>query len=852
VGLLARIGLGKRAHRDSRDPRSDRLEQALRLIDEGMGGERQGRTADALRHYDAAIRLAPQLVRAHLNRGNVLLQMGEAAPAAEAYATALAQDPDCATAHYGLGQAYTRLGQAERAGAAYRRVIALQPEAADAEVALAGVLATLGQPDAALASYDRALQIRPEYAQAHRDRGDLLGNLGRHDKAVASYRRALAIEPADLAANNNLGTALLQLGQFEAAAASFRVALQIDPAIAAVHFNLGNALKDLGQLGDAVTSYRRALEISPDLAVAHCNLANALRDLGQLRDAVISYRRALEISPDLAVAHRNLGGALKGLGQLHDAVASYRQGIAIDPGNAIAHYGLGDALLGLRQLNEAVACYERSLQINPDCAEAHTNLGVAQKLLGQLHDSVASHQRALQINADFAGAHTNLGNTLKDLGRIAEAVASYRRALEIEPELAEAHSNLLLALNYSANHDPEYCLGQARRFGRMLDAKGSQRFRVWKCPPRPARLRVGLVSGDLRDHSVGYFLAGPLAHIDPAQIELIAYPTVDFEDPLTATLRGYFAAWKPLSRKDDAEAARLIYADDLHILLDLSGHTANNRLPVFARRPAPVQCSWLGYFATTGVAQMDHLLGDPYVTPAGEAAHFTEQIWRLPECYLCFAPPNVSLDVGPLPARTRGQIVFGCFNNLAKMNDAVVVLWARVLQAVPNARLFLKTAQLNDPLVRETTMRRLMAHGIAPDRLDLEGSAPRAQLLAAYARVDIALDPYPYPGGTTSAEALWMGVPVVTRRGDRFLAHVGESIAHNAGLAHWIAVDDDDYVAKAVAFAGNLDHLADLRAGLRQQVLRSPLFDARRFARHWEEALWGMWRNGQARGRAPT
>jgi len=285
----------------------------------------------------------------------------------------------------------------------------------------------------------------------------------------------------------------------------------------------------------------------------------------------------------------------------------------------------------------------------------------------------------------------------------------------------------------------------------------------------------------------------------------------------------------------------MIHADGIHVLIDASGHTAGNRLPVFAWKPSPVQVSWLGYFATTGVAEIDYLLGDSFVTPANEAAHFTEKIWRLPESYLCFTPPKLAMEVGPLPALVNGYVTFGCFNNLAKMGDEVVAVWARVLHAVPNSRLFLKTGQLNDVDLYASTCQRFADFGIAADRLIMEGGAPRAELLAAYQRVDIALDPFPYPGGTTSVEAIWMGVPLIARCGDRFLSHMGETINHNAGLADWIALDDDAYVAKAVNFSGDLVQLAGTRARLRQQALESPLFNAPRFARNFETALWGMW-----------
>jgi predicted O-linked N-acetylglucosamine transferase (SPINDLY family) len=597
-----------------------------------------------------------------------------------------------------------------------------------------------------------------------------------------------------------------------------------------------------------MASFQTAVETEPDFAMAHYNLGSVLLALGQPVEAVASYRRALEIKPEFLEAHNNLGNTFKALGRLDEAVVSYRRALELRPDSAEVHSNLGNAFKALGQPGEAVASYRRALKINPDLTEAHYNMGNALQDLGQFDDAMACFNRALRDNPGYVDAHNNLGNTLKDLGQFDDAAASYRRALEIKPDFAMAYSNLLFSLNYSASSDTiPHCLEEARRYGQMLEQKkGVKRFVAWSCPPEPKRLRVGLVSGDLRNHPVGYFLEGILEHLDASRVELIAYPTVDKSDEITDAIRPRFAAWTPLAGKSDEAAARLIHADGVHVLLDLSGHTANNRLPIFAWKPAPVQSSWLGYFATTGISGIDYILGDPYVTPAEEASHFTERIWRLPECYLCFTPPKFALAVESLPTLSAGHITFGSFNNLAKINDAVVALWARVLQAVLGSRLFLKSPQLNDLKVCETTRQRFADRGIASDRLILEGPSPRGELLASYKCVDIALDPFPYPGGTTSLEGLWMGVPVITRRGDRFLSHVGESIAHNAGLSDWIAVGDEDYVLRASKFAANLGDLATLRAGLRQRMLVSPLFNAPRFARHFEAALWGMWESRQS------
>ncbi|MGZ5859128.1 MAG: O-linked N-acetylglucosamine transferase, SPINDLY family protein, partial [Burkholderiaceae bacterium] len=618
----------------------------------------------------------------------------------------------------------------------------------------------------------------------------------------------------------------------------------INPNYAAAYNNLGIALGEQSCFGEAEASYRHALEISPELPEVFFNLGKLLQEQSRYAEAEASYVRAIAIKADYADAHNNLGNTLREQNRLVESEASYRRALQIKPDYAEAHNNLGITLHAQDRFSDAEICYLRALEIKPDFAEAFGNLGNTHKEQGRFADAEVDFRRALELKPDYAEAYYNMGNLLKDQGHFAQAETGYRQALAIKPDFADARSNLLFTLNYSANHAPAYCLDEARQYGRMLERRTGNRFSTWSCASQPERLRVGIVSADLRNHPVGYFLEGLLRHIDPSRVELIAYPSQRKEDELTARIRPFFWAWKPIAHID-AIAADEIHSDGVHVLLDLSGHTAENRLPLFALQPAPVQASWLGYFATTGVAQMNYLLGDPYVTPPDEEKHFSETVWRLPESYLCFTPPDVALDVGPLPVLSVGSITFGCFNNLTKMSDDVVALWARVLQAVPGSRLFLKTKQLNDLPVREQTQQRFAMHEIAADRLILEGSSPRVDLLKAYHRVDIALDPFPYPGGTTSVEGLWMGVPVITLKGDRFLSHVGESIAHNAGLADWIVADDDAYVAKAVEHTSNLERLASLRSRLRQQVLASPLFDAARFARHFEDALWSMWQQRQ-------
>jgi len=745
------------------------------LLAQGLELEQRGQPEEALRRYDQAIALAPNLARAHFNRGTILLDRGDAQDALEAFTKAVQYKPDSAGAHFNIGSAHARLNHHEAAALAYRRAIALRPDFADAEIALGGALEELGQDEAAAASYRRALKIRPHHAHAHEKHLSLLKRLGRSSELLIAYRQMLEFDPDNVDWLNNLGA----------------------------------AQRKEGQLKDAAASFRRALLVAPDDVLAHNNLGATLRSLGQLTDAAQSYRRALEIQPNFIEVHHNLGNLLADLGQIELSVASYR----------------------------------RALAINPDFAESLTAMGVIFQMQGRFDEAIDCHRRALAIKPDDADIHRNLGNTLQDLGQLESSLESTRRALELRPDSSEAYNNLLFTHNYLADRPASDMLFEARRFGDML-ARSAHRQLVWANTPDPNRkLRVGLVSGDLCNHPVGHFLEGVVAALasTAAGLELFAYPTRGCDDALSQRIKASCSAWHPVVGLSDEHAAEQIRNDGIDILIDLSGHTAYNRLPVFAWKPAPVQLSWLGYFATTGVSEIDYLLADPWTLPPGEENYFTEQIWRLPETRLCFTSPDAEVEVSSLPAQANGFITFGCFNNLTKMNDAVVAMWARVLNAIPASRLFLRGRQIRALPGQRKVIERFALHGIAADRLILEDYGSRESYLAAYQRVDIALDPFPYPGGATTAEALWMGVPVLTLAGERFLSRQGVGLLMNAGLPEWVANDPSDYVARAVAHAGDLQGLARLRAGLRQQVLASPVFDAPRFAVHFEAALRGMW-----------
>ena len=637
-----------------------------------------------------------------------------------------------------------------------------------------------GDLQAAELLYAKVLNADSNHPVALHYSGVLAQQRGNAELAIELIGRALAVRPNDAEAHFNLGTILQQQGKLRAAAGSYREALRLAPKAVETHINLANTLKDLGETDEALECYRHATSIRPDDVVAQFNFGNLCRDLGNPREAVDHYRSAIRTRPEFAEAHNNLGNALKDLGDL----------------------------------GEALACYRRALAIRPSYAEAQFNLG----------------------------------NALRERGDIDAALECYRAALAIRSDYADAYTNMLFVHAYHGTLAPRDYLSLARGWERACVPEPERASASRRAFDRPTlagrRLRLGYVSGDFRTHAVSYFVEQLFIHHDRARIELFAYSTSAERDAVTDRLQGLVEHWSPVAGVPDSVLRDRIDADGIDVLVDLSGHTAYSRQGVFARRAAPVQAHYLGYMASTGLSEMDYWIGDEILTPPDADTQHSERIWRLPRVWVAYEGKADAPAPAGLLRPDDGPVRVGGFNHLAKLTPATFKLWAALLRELPQAKLLLKTKALGESANRERVLEVMAGHGIAPERLDLRDISRTPDWtshMACYDELDIALDPVGgIAGGTTSCDALWMGVPVVTLIGDRMASRMTASMLGALGREEWIARTESEYVGKVLELAADVQGRRELRSVLRGQMAGSPLCDAPGLAKCLETAYIDM------------
>jgi predicted O-linked N-acetylglucosamine transferase (SPINDLY family) len=739
------------------------------------------------------------------------------------------------------GRRYEQAGDLKRAEAAYLDALRGSPDSIAVLLPLAGVYLNAGRP-ADAATYLRQVQrLDPRCAQAHTMLGVALAHQRQLAEAIAAFRQAVAVSPDDPQLLSNLGNALRDHGQLPEAVIVLEKALRFDPVNAAALHNLGLARVDQGQLHEAEAAFRRLVNAQPRHALGHASLGMVAAKLGDRAQAAASLRQALALGPDNADVRNTLGVLVGEQGNHHEAIDHFRRALHSRPTYAEAWSNLGNALTTVGRHSEAVEALREALRLAPDSAEAHLNLSTALNELRRSAEALAAARRALDLKPDYAEAINAVGIACTLQGEFDQAVDYYRRALQAKPDYALAHSNLLCTLQYRVGIGPAELAQTHAEFDRQHAqplARPDQTFANTPDPERP--LRLGFVSPDLGQHPVGFFLIGVLEHLDRRQCETTCYSDRRVPDDFTGRLRQAATHWHDVRSLNDDRLAERIRADGIDILFDLAGHTARNRMLVFARKPAPIQITWMGYVGTTGLSAIDYLIADRWEVPVGQEQHYQEKILRLPDDYVCYQPPQSAPAVRAVPATATGRVTFASFNNPAKINPAAVRLWAQILDRVPRSRLVLKYRAFDDPVIRDRYHRLFTDQG-AGVRVELLGWSPHPELLETYNRIDIALDTFPYSGGLTTCEALWMGVPVVTWPGETFAGRHSLSHLSTVGLTEPIADSADDYVERAVELANDLPRLAQWRATLRQRMASSPLCDSRRFAANLLGALRSVW-----------
>jgi protein O-GlcNAc transferase len=879
----------------------------------GVVHHQRGDHAKAVRQIDTALRINPDVAHAHCNRGAALERLQSYDAAVASYDRALAIEPDLIEAFHSRGNALYALGRCEAAVASYDRAIALRPDHAEAFNNRGVALAALERFDEAIASYDRAIALKPDYAQAFNNRGNARNELTRFEAAIVDYEHAIARSPDYAEAFNNRGAALLELGRLDEALASCEKAIALKPDDANAFYNHGNVLQGLKRFGAAAATYDRAIMLEPSHVGAFINRGVTLHALGRIDEALVSYDRAIMLRPDHAEAFYNRGNALKEARRFGEAFVSYERAVALDPAHAEAFNNRGIVLAKLDRFDEATASYDRAIALDAGYAEAFNNRGNALQERRRFDLALASYDQAIALDAAYAEAFNNRGTVLQALQRFDAAIASYDRAIALRPDYADAFANRGAALQEllrfgeaAANYEqalafaPDHkhafggladCAIKACDWTRLRQSSGELRRHVierrscihpflllgysddaslqWTCARnyvddlldrrhsrlpaaawRNDRIKIAYLSSDFRRHAVAVAMAELFERHDRSRFEVIAVSFgPDDGSEMRARLIATFEQFIDARAMSDEEVAQLLDRMRIDIAMDLNGHTQGARAGILARRPAPIQATYI-FPATTGAAFIDYIVADATVLPFDQQPHYSEAIVHLPDCYWVNDTKRTIASRTPtrqevgLPAN---GFVFCCFNNNWKISPPIFAVWMRLLKSVEGSVMWL----LRDNAEAASSLRKeASAVGIDPARLVFADRWPGDEHLARHRLADLFLDTLPYNAHTTASDALWSGLPVVTCRGQAFAARVAASMLHAVGLSELVTDRLEDYEAMALRLARDRELLGGFRERLARNRLSFPFFDTKRFVGHIEAAYTTMWKRWQ-RGERP-
>ena len=796
-----------------------------------------------LQHVDAAKAAVVQAKKSG-SRGDVFDQFDEVIRRQLSGSTSVGQDPPQHQLQPVI-DLYKR-GELEEALARVRPLLNIFPLSITLLNIQGAAYAGCKRFDEAIESYREAIKVSPESLVSYTNLGSALKESGDLEGAIDVYLQVIKIDSTYADAYFNMGNALKTQGNIDEAIDSFRQAVAANPAHVSAHNNIGTALKAKGDMAGALDSFMQAVEFKPDFAEGHYNLGVTKKELGDLEGAISSYRRAVRINPDYVEAHNNLGVLIQDHGDLEGAVASYRQALMIKPDFAEAYSNMGTALKEKGDLVGAVDQYQMAVELNPNLSDAHNNMGLALKEKGDLDHAIASYKRAIDCEGDHAEYFSNMGVAQQEKGYLNEAMESYSRALTLRPDYAVAYSNML------------FCVINNREENRatIFDAhcEFSERFeqplvQFW---PKHANgsdsergLKVGFVSADFREHAVAYFFEPTIKMLcGLPSYTFYAYHNLAHEDDITRGIKRHFAHWVPVSNLTDEQLSAKVIEDGIDILIDLSGHSAGNRLLAFARKPAPVQVSWMGYPGTTGLQSMDYFMGPGFALPAGECDdQFSEKVVGLPFT-VSYLPAIEYPAVNTLPALANGYITFGSFFRPSKINRAVIAVWSELLRAIPSAKLVMG-GMLGD-LDDNDFIKWFAEEAIDLGRVTFLARTDMSHYCSMHHRVDLCLAPFPYVGGTTISTALMMGVPTLVMNGGTLTSSGGAGRMHYVGHGEYIAANEGEFIAKGVELSGDVERLSRTRMALRDKTLHS-YTDTELMRSSMDKAfrtMWGRWCDG--------
>lgn len=802
----------------------------------------RNRLSEALLVYDEALKKFSNDSDLYNCKGVCLRNLNKPDEAMECYNKALALDSNNASACNNKGVIYKERDEYDKAIQCYLHALSLDRHHRTATTNLAVALTDLGT------------KLKSE---------------GRHKEALEKYHEAIRTDPTYSPCFYNLGVIHSEMGDYQCAIGMYNDAIKLNPRYVEAYNNLGAICKNMGQLQQAIMFYERALHLNPNFEMSKGNIAVALTDLGtqiktqgNIKEGVRLYKKALVYNPYYADAYYNLGVAYGEQFKYDKALVYYQLAISFNPRCAEAYNNLGVIYKDRENLDKAIYFYSKALEVNPNFSQTLNNIGVIYTVVGKMTEAHEYTRRAIEANPNYAEAYNNMGVLYRDQGDVHLAVQAYEKCIAIDPNSRNALQNRLLALNYLHTIPVEAIYEASLDWGNKFISSRKQ-YTSWNCDinhfnqnafsvtknknnATSRLLRIGYISPDFFTHSVSYFIHAPLVHHDKKKVHITVYSNVIKEDDKTQMFKALCDEWKSVVNVSDAEVARRVHEDKIDVLVELTGHTANNRLDVMAFKPAPVQVTWIGYPNTTGLSTVDYRITDSIVDPPTTKQPYVEKLYRMPNCFLCYTPYHDLPDIcQKTPAIENQFVTFGSFNNVAKMGTNVIKLWSEVLLLVPESRLLVKAKPFANSVIQKRFVSQFESFGVSADRLDLMGLIPQcADHLKTYGLMDIALDTFPYAGTTTTCESLLMGVPIVVLKTENNHAHnVGVSLLTNMGLDELIAENEKQFVQIAVQLAKSPERLIKYRETIRSRMLKSPLCDGAVFARHLEYAYAEMYNN---------